>query len=358
MNYRHVRSGAIWLALAAVLAMGTGTAAEADGSQARFRLESPYAFGAYQHKVQLHAHTTHSDGDHAPEWLMQAYEKRGYAAVAITDHDYSRYSASLDDPGGHGIIHIPGTEYSGDDRERSWNHMLGINIHTIHHGAGTGARQAQIDQAHAEGGLAYLCHPYDETIHRRGWNAQDILELVRGFDGIEIHNGASYHDPGGRDYPYKVDMALSAGRRFHIIAVDDFHRNPAEALDRGHVVVNSGRDAASLRREDIIAALAAGNFYAAGRLNTAHPAPPRFTSITVDGHTITVETGQTTDIAFITARHNYCKDGPNWTQLNTGVTSASYTASIDDVYVRVQATYTEDGNESYAWSNPIYCTPE
>ncbi|HDP33871.1 MAG TPA: hypothetical protein ENN29_02040 [Candidatus Hydrogenedentes bacterium] len=194
-------------ALCAALSPVGAEDAGARDAQVHFRLNSPYDFGAHQHKVQLHAHTTNSDGDHPGEWLMQAYEKLGYAAVAITDHDYRRYSASLADPKGHKIIHIPGVEYSGDNRERSWNHMIGINIQTIHHADGTGARQAQIEQAKQEGGLTYLCHPYDESIHPRGWNDQDVKEMVHGFTGIEIHNGASYHDPGGRDYPYKVDLA-------------------------------------------------------------------------------------------------------------------------------------------------------
>lgn len=336
-------------ALAALWAL-----ADADVSTRQFTLNSPYDFGEYQHKVQLHTHTTNSDGDHAGEWVMQAYEELGYAAVAITDHDYTRFSATLEDPGGHNIIFIPGVEYSGNDRERSWNHLLGINISTIHHADGTGARQAQIDQATREGGLTYLCHPYSENVHRRGWNEEDVLELVSGYTGIEIHNGGSYHEPGGRDYPYKVDLALMSGIRVWVISVDDFHRNPETALHRGCVVINSNRDGRSLRREDVVAALASGNYFAAGRLDTAHPEPPRFTNITVDGHTITVKTDKETDIEFITSRANYYLEGANHVQKTEGVTTAQYTATHEDGFVRIKASYTEGGSTSYAWSNPIF----
>lgn len=346
----------IWMLLAiAGLCLFVNPVVWAEEVQEGFRLVSPYDFKAHQHKVQLHAHTLHSDGDHPGDWVMQAYEKLGYAAVAITDHDYKRYTSTLADPGGHSIIHIPGIEYSGDDRERSWNHMLGIHVATIHHADGTDARQAQIDQAKKEGGLAFICHPYDETVHRRGWDGQDILELVDGYHGIEIHNGASYHAPGGRDYPFKVDLALSAGKRINVISVDDFHRDPELTMGRGAVIINCDRDAESLRLEDVVAALSAGNYFSAGRLSTDAPEPPRFKDISVDGNIITVKTDKQSDIEFITARFNYYKDGPNYAQINEGVQSAQFTASADDKFIRIKATYTEDGKQSYAWSNPIYC---
>lgn len=362
MLFGKVQCGAAVSTAAAFLLLLAFFPAEADVGEAaqrpRFHLNSPYVFGAHQHKVQLHTHTTASDGDHEAQWLMQAYEKLGYKAVAITDHDYKRYSASLSDPGGHGIIHIPGVEYSGDAKERSWNHMLGIHIQSIHHADGTGNRQAQIEQATREGGLAFICHPYDESIHRRGWGAQDLLKLVQGYTGIEIHNGASYYDPAGRNYPYKVDLALTSGRRCNVIAVDDFHRNPEEAMDRGYVVINSDHDADTIQLADIIAALASGNYFAAGRISTAHPVSPRFAGISVNGPTITVSTDKLTDITFITHRHNYANEGPNYAQKDIGVSTASFTAEYEDRFVRIQATYTEDGKESHAWSNPIYCEPE
>lgn len=354
LSNRHTQRLFLILAAACVLVSPAG----AGGGEARFRLESPYDFGAHPHKVQLHAHTTNSDGDHSGEWVMQAYQNLRYAAVAITDHDHARYMASLADPKGHTILHIPGIEYSGDDKGTSWNHMLGIHIRTVHHADGTGARQAQIEQAKKEEGLTYLCHPYDESIHPRGWNGQDVTEMVHGFTGIEIHNGGSYHEPGGRDYPYKVDLALTFGKRIHVIAVDDFHRNPQETMDRGYVVINSNRTAEALRLEDIISALSAGNYFAAGRVSTSHPVPPHFTDISVKGRTVRVQTDRPSDIEFITYRYNYHKEGPKYAQKNEGVTSAQFTASLEDRFVRITAAYTENGKTSYAWSNPIYCEAE
>ena len=353
----HGRTCILGLVLTLIgAAVGSGSASAEDGG---FTLQSPYVFGGHQYKVQLHTHTVNSDGDHTPQWVMQEYAKMGYAAVAITDHHYRvRSSPSLDDPEEHSIFHIPGVEYSADQRNRSWNHMLGIMIQTIHLADGIHDRQAQINQAHAEGGLAYLCHPYDEHIHRRGWNSDDILSLVKDYDGIEIHNGSSYHEPGGRDYPYKVDLVLMSGRRINVIAVDDFHRNPSETMDRGYVVVNCSADGDAVTRDDMIAALKSGNYFSAGRVSTSHPTSPRFTEIAISGPAITVATDKPTDIEFITARHNYHKEGPNYTYRQENTTTAEYTASRDDLFIRVKAVFKEDGLESYAWSNPIYVVME
>lgn len=252
---------------------------------------------------------------------------------------------------------IPGVEYSADRENRSWNHLLGLNIRTIHHEDGIYNRQAQINHSRAEGGLTYLCHPYDETIHRRGWSVGDIVTL-EGYDGLEIHNGGAYHEPGGRDFPFKVDMVLSSGGKINVIAVDDFHQNPSGNMERGHVVINShlSRDAITL--EDIVETLRIGNYFSVGRLSTADPAGPHFTDIIVQAHTITASTDKPADIEFITARNNYFKEGPNYTFIQKGTTTASYTASDDDQFVRIKATFRENDRESYAWSNPIYIVTE
>ena len=323
-----------------------------------FTLQSPYSFTEYQHKVQLHTHSFLSDGDFAAHGVLRMYEEQGYTAVALTDHDYTDDSPTLNDPGGHNIIHIPGVEYSSDENDDSWNHMLGIMVKSIHHKEGVENRQAQIDQAKAEGGLTFLCHPYGEEIHSRGWSKSDVLWLVNGYDGIEIHNSGSYYDPDGRNYPYKVDLALVAGRKIFIIAVDDFHDDPSETLDRGCVIINSNKNKEEITLQDIIEALKSGNFYSIGRLSTNIEKRPRFEDITVENNTIQVKTNLTTDIEFITAQNNYYNDGVNYSHIEENTTSASYNVQPEDEFVRVTAVYTQNGRKSYAWSNPIYVDME
>lgn len=313
-------------------------------------IQSPYNFGSYQHKIQLHCHTTNSDGDYSSQWIMQTYQNAGYAAVAITDHDHTKYTPSLSDPGGHSIIHIPGVEYSYDDSLSSWNHMIGINIRTIYHFSGYGQRQAQIDQAHLEGGFTFLAHPHD--YHPRGWSTQEILE-ISGYDGIEIHNGGSDQELG--IYSYKVDCALQSGRNIYLIAVDDFHTDPEKDIDRGAIVINSSCSAQELTVQDIASALKSGNFFSIGRRNALDPVPPIFTNISIQGHSIVVEMDKKVDIEFITNQHNcYISGNQNYSQIVKNSEIAKYDVQQGDKYIRIRAVYTENTNKSYAWSNPIY----
>ncbi len=335
------------------------TETPADGS---FHLDNPYDFSGHRHKVQLHSHTNLSDGDHDPSWVMSAYEAIGYAAVAITDHDHMSWTPTLEDPGGHDIVFLPGVEYSGT-RSQSWDHMIAVGIDSIYHKDGMLNRAAQIRQARLDGGAAWLAHPYDAAArHRRGWDRHQVIDPALDFDGMEIHNGGLYmSETPGIDFPYKVDAALLGGKEIQVIAVDDFHRNPEATLDRGFVVINSALDQQDLTDADVLEALRAGNFFAAGRTRTDHPTPPEFTDIRVDGHTLRVETDHPCTIDFINVSHNYYTshelEREPFTHRVTDVTTAEYKVSPDDRWVRVKATRHGETGDSYAWSNPIHIRP-
>ena len=49
------------------------------------------------YKANLHCHTTRSDGRATPEVVKEEYKKRGYSAVAFTEHDHLINSAYLTD---------------------------------------------------------------------------------------------------------------------------------------------------------------------------------------------------------------------------------------------------------------------
>ncbi len=327
-----------------------------------FHLDSPYDFSGHQHKVQLHSHTNLSDGDHDPSWVMSAYEAIGYAAVAITDHDHMSWTPTLEDPGGHNIVFLPGVEYSGN-RTQSWDHMIAVGIDSIYHEEGMLNRAAQIRQARLDGGAAWLAHPYDAAArHRRGWDRHQVIDPALDFDGMEIHNGGTYiTETPGVDYPYKVDAALLSGKEIQVIAVDDFHRNPNSTLDRGFVVINSTADRQNLTDADVLEALRAGNFFAAGRIRTDHPTPPSFTNIRVDGRTLRVETDHPCTIDFINVSHNYYTrhelDREPFIHRVTDATTAEYNVSPDDRWIRVKATRHGETGDSHAWSNPIHVRP-
>lgn len=85
-------------------------------------------------KIDLHTHTTASDGIYSPKELIDLAMRNDVAAMAITDHDTvdglpdaEDYARSL------GFRLYPGVEFSVDYEPGSF-HLLGINIDCRHEG--------------------------------------------------------------------------------------------------------------------------------------------------------------------------------------------------------------------------------
>lgn len=78
--------------------------------------------------VDLHAHSTASDGTCSPEELIAAAVRAGLSAIAITDHDtLAGVPAALAAGERLGIRVVPGVELSVMDGEREI-HLLGLHI--------------------------------------------------------------------------------------------------------------------------------------------------------------------------------------------------------------------------------------
>ena len=82
-------------------------------------------------KVDLHLHTTYSDGSLAPSELVQLCARRGLEVVAITDHDSTEGlpEAMEAADGLPGLTLVPGIELS-TDVPRSEIHLLGYFVDT------------------------------------------------------------------------------------------------------------------------------------------------------------------------------------------------------------------------------------
>ncbi len=77
-------------------------------------------------KIDLHTHTTASDGALTPAELIEKAIQRGVGVLAITDHDVV---TAPDEPGGreHGLTLIPGIEWSTCWR-RMEIHIIGLGV--------------------------------------------------------------------------------------------------------------------------------------------------------------------------------------------------------------------------------------
>lgn len=91
-------------------------------------MTSPRAIVAQPGEVDLHMHSTASDGSLPPEQVVAAAKKVGLAAIALTDHDTldgipeaTRAAAAV------GIRVVPGVELSAHDGSREI-HLLALHI--------------------------------------------------------------------------------------------------------------------------------------------------------------------------------------------------------------------------------------
>ena len=79
--------------------------------------------------IDLHSHTTASDGQHPPETLIAMAAKAGVTTLAVTDHDtVSGIAACQLAAREHGLTVVPGIEVSAFINQREV-HMLGHFVH-------------------------------------------------------------------------------------------------------------------------------------------------------------------------------------------------------------------------------------
>jgi predicted metal-dependent phosphoesterase TrpH len=80
-------------------------------------------------RIDLHLHTTYSDGLYSPEQLVQTAVKLGLQAIAVTDHDtVSGLEITQQIADKYGIQFVPGVEISAYTEEDGEIHVLGYFI--------------------------------------------------------------------------------------------------------------------------------------------------------------------------------------------------------------------------------------
>jgi predicted metal-dependent phosphoesterase TrpH len=79
--------------------------------------------------IDLHAHTTASDGSYTPRELVQHAKKIGLKAVAITDHDtFGGHAEAIAEGAELGVEIVPGIELSVKDERGDKSHLLGYYV--------------------------------------------------------------------------------------------------------------------------------------------------------------------------------------------------------------------------------------
>lgn len=195
--------------------------------------------------LNLHMHTTYSDGSGSHEDIAQAALRAGIDAVIVTDHNVwvngvDGYRAA----NGRRMLLIVGEEVHDRTRQPQKNHLLvfGANREMTTFAPDPQNLIRQVEQA---GGLSFIAHPWDPALPMFGeddisWEAWD----VEGYNGFELWNGLSelktvvksrLHGVFYALFPQylahaplpqtlaKYDELLSQGRRLTAVGGSDAH---------------------------------------------------------------------------------------------------------------------------------------
>ena len=175
-----------------------------------------------EHKANLHAHTTESDGDLSPAELIQLYQEAGYTIFSITEHDtdepahptwpWENYGIDVE---ASGMLPIKGNEISRTDHIGSYFNDYGD------------PDQRSVPDALQEigqrDGLAVMFHPGRYSSRRDVDFYVDLYETFPHLIGMEVYNQNDRH-PGDRELWDQVLSRLMPDRPVWATGNDDFHR--------------------------------------------------------------------------------------------------------------------------------------
>ncbi|MDD4081224.1 MAG: hypothetical protein PHP02_07405 [Eubacteriales bacterium] len=280
-------------------------------------------------KINLHTHTSQSDGKLPPAEALKVYEEAGYDAVCLTDHRMVTEAASYKG----GMLILPGVEWDAQlDRGGETIHLLGIGVKeelpkTRRDIKGT---QGFIDVVGEKGGLVYLCHPHWSM------NRVETIAGLKGLQGAEIFNSVSRppYNADRADSTYVLDLAASEGCLLPTIATDDTHHYDKE-LFGGFFYLNAHKD-----MPGVMEAMRRGDYHASQG--------PRILSADYQDGVVSVRTSPVRHITF----HSNLPWTPGRCVSGEGITRGSYHVRKEsgERFIRV---IIEDRNGRKAWLNPF-----
>jgi hypothetical protein len=286
------------------------------------------------YRINLHMHTTDSDGRRSPEEAIAIYKAAGYDAVAITDHWRHGEEREID-----GMKVFSGCEYNFGGNETfdgAVYHILSLFCLRDPGVVRADDPAVCIRKIHEAGGLAILAHP--------AWslNQPDCVEAIQRedrFDATEIYNTVSGEKHSNRPYSGMfVDQMANRGILYPLFAADDVHYYEKDGTSSAIIV-----SLPELTREGLIEAIRNRDFYA---VSGGKDAP--YLEVRDCGNTIHIacspvsEVNIFTNLAWAENRHLAGED----------ITEADYPCVIEgrprqDRWIRVEVT-DRDGRRAYS----------
>jgi len=282
------------------------------------------ALGQKLLKINLHTHTTDSDGALTPEEAARLYREQGYDLIAITDHWHFHPSETLD-----GMRILSGAEYNFNGRDGAGNvyHIVALGCTHDPNPLREDDVQTAIDKINAAGGIAVLAHP--------AWslNTPDHVAKLGGIAATEIYNAVSTVGESDRPYSgYFVDTAACRGMIWPLLAADDTHYYDGRDEAKAWIMLNALPEASD---EEILKAIREGAFYA-----TRGPA----IKTEFDGEELRLKTSPVEKIMFCSNMVWQKGHGHH----GHGLTGAGYAVKEGEAFIRAEIT---DEKGFMAWSN-------
>ncbi len=280
-------------------------------------------FGNARYRVNLHTHTTCSDGAATPEEAIACYRHEGYDALALTDHWAFGESKTAE----NGLLLLSGIEYdTKTSTKEGLFHIVGIGMREDPCLPRDATVQEMIDGIKKAGGFAILAHP--------AWSLNTPAQILplKNVDATEIYNSVSgVHMSKRPDSSLIVDMLGAQGRLYPLIGSDDTHYYDNDAFGAWIMV-----KADECTQDAIVQALYRGDFYA-----TQGPE----VHLHREGEEFVVNCSPCREIVFLS-------DRAFSRRVFTGesLTSAYYTPIENETFIRAIVT---DENGKQAWTNPV-----
>ncbi|MBI4732488.1 MAG: CehA/McbA family metallohydrolase [Chloroflexi bacterium] len=142
--------------------------------------------------VNLHMHTTYSDGSGSHTDLARAAIKSGVDVLLVTDHNaWVQGVDAYHRDGKKRVLLLAGEEVHDQDRDPQKNHLLIFGAERELAPLADDP-QALVNAVRAAGGLCFIAHPVDPPLPVFGEDDISWVDWdVSGFTGIELWNGFS-----------------------------------------------------------------------------------------------------------------------------------------------------------------------
>jgi len=287
-----------------------------------FIILNPYKERGEYLKVQLHTHSTVSDGKLSPEDLIKSYAGKDYDYLAITDHD--RMSVYLDEKE-QGISLISGEEMTYPIPYFPFGrHILRLFVMD----KVRGNLQEKIDFTNSSGGMVVVCHPSSRGgLGTQSWLPERLIKY-NNFSLLEIINHHADTNENLR-YWHGLLKFRGADRPVWGLAVDDTHY--PENINKAWLMIKLEKNTEKNLKES----LNSGAFY--------FTEGPDMTFAVKKG-SISIKTDNNSTIAFIDADFKVLKEIEG--------NEAAYEANGSEGFVRVEVE--DKVSKKMAYSQPFW----